>query len=97
MTDDPGTAEPTPPDRPVDGQLTLDRPAEPPPPGATGGPSPRSARGRRRSDREIVLFALGLLAVAAILVLLPDLTPSGAQGLVSERIHARVVELQPPT
>ena len=35
--------------------------------------------------------------MAAILVLLPDLTPAGAQGLVSERIHARVVELQPPT
>ena len=53
--------------------------------------------GRRRSDREIVLFALGLLAVATILVLLPDLTPAEAQGLVSERIHARIVELQPPT
>ena len=53
--------------------------------------------GRRRTDREIVLFALGLLAVAAILVLLPDLSPPGAQGLVTERIHARIVELQPPT
>ncbi|MGZ8501263.1 MAG: YibE/F family protein [Candidatus Limnocylindrales bacterium] len=58
--------------------------------------APPPSPGRRRSDREIVLFALGLLAVAAILVLLPDLTPSGAQGLVSERIHARIVELQPP-
>ena len=59
--------------------------------------APPPSPGRRRSDREIVLFALGLLAVAAILVLLPDLTPSGAQGLVSERIHARIVELPPPT
>jgi uncharacterized membrane protein len=63
-------------------------------------PGPAESRpgpGRRRSDREIVLFALGLLAVAAILVLLPDFTPPEAQGLVSERIHARIVELQPPT
>jgi uncharacterized membrane protein len=61
------------------------------------GPANRQpGAGRRRSDREIVLFALGLLAVAAILVLLPDLTPPSAQGLVSERIHARIVELQPP-
>ena len=44
-----------------------------------------------------MLFALGLLGIAALLVLLPDLTPSAAQGLVSERIHARIVELQPPT
>ncbi len=62
----------------------------------TGRPIGASAR-RHRTDREIVLFALGLLAVAAILVLLPDLTPTAAQGLVSERIHARIVELQPVT
>jgi uncharacterized membrane protein len=61
------------------------------------GQAPPPSSGWRRSDREIVLFALGLLAVAAILVLLPDLSPSAAKGLVSERIHARIVELQPPT
>lgn len=62
----------------------------------TGRPIGASAR-RRRTDREIVLFALGLLAVAAVLVLLPDLTPPAAQGLVSERIHSRIVELPPTT
>ena len=62
----------------------------------TGRPIGASAR-RRRTDREIVLFALGLLGIAALLVLLPDLTPPAAQGLVSERIHARIVELPPPT
>ena len=52
---------------------------------------------RRRTDREIVLFALGLLAVAAILVLLPDLSPAAAKGLVSERIHARIADLPAAT
>lgn len=60
-------------------------------------PGPPSTPGWRRSDREIVLFALGLLAIAAILVLLPDLSPAGARGLVSERIHARIVALEPVT
>jgi uncharacterized membrane protein len=69
---------------------------EPQPVQPEGEAQPPSA-GRRRSDREIVLFALGLLAVAAILVLLPDLSPPAAKGLVSERIHARIVELQPVT
>ncbi|MEO8229077.1 MAG: YibE/F family protein [Chloroflexota bacterium] len=59
--------------------------------------APPPSSGGRRSDREIVLFALGLLAVAAILVLLPDLSPPAAKGLVSERIHARIVELRPST
>ena len=68
-----------------------------PTPVQPGDQSPPPRPGRRRSDREIVLFALGLLAVAAILVLLPDLTPSAAKGLVSERIHARIVEVPPPT
>ena len=52
---------------------------------------------RRRSDREIVLFALGLLAIAVILFLLPDLGPPAARGLISERIHARVVAVVPAT
>jgi uncharacterized membrane protein len=60
-------------------------------------PEPSPTAGRRRTDREIVLFALGLLAVAAILVLLPDLGPAGARGLVSERVHARIVALEPVT
>jgi uncharacterized membrane protein len=59
------------------------------------GPHPEPGSGRRRTDREIVLFAVGLLAIAAILVLLPDLGPSGAKGLVSERVHARIVALPP--
>lgn len=96
MTDEPEADPPTT-EPPIPGQLTLDAP-----PGRTGlggsrGPRADRRSGRRRTDREIVLFALGLLAVAAILVLLPDLTPPGAQGLVTERIHARIVELLPPT
>ncbi len=50
---------------------------------------------RRRSDREIVLFAAGLLAIAVILFLLPDLAPPAARGLISERIHARIVAVVP--
>jgi uncharacterized membrane protein len=92
MTDDPTKSQLT-----TDEQLTLEPAATRLARLRTGGSEPGRRTGRRRSDREIVLFALGLLAVAAILVLLPDLTPSGAQGLVTERIHARVVELQPPT
>jgi uncharacterized membrane protein len=45
--------------------------------------SPQPSSGWRRSDREIVL--------------LPDLSPPAAKGLVSERIHARIVEVQPST
>jgi uncharacterized membrane protein len=68
-----------------------------PAPGSSTLPNGPPASGRRRSDREIVLFGLGLLAVAAILVLLPALGPPGARGLVSERIHARIVAVQPVT
>ena len=70
--------------------MTVD-PTPVPSPGSEPSPKP----GRRRTDREIVLFALGLLAVAAILVLLPDLGPPEARGLVGERVHARIVELPP--
>ena len=68
-----------------------------PRPAAARSPEPVPKPRRRRSDREIVLFALGLLAVAAILVVLPDLAPPEAKGLVSERIHARIVALPPVT
>ena len=68
-----------------------------PRPAAARSPEPVPKPRRRRSDREIVLFALGLLAVAALLVVLPDLAPPEAKGLVSERIHARIVALPPVT
>ena len=67
-----------------------------PTPVPSNGRGGHRTTGRRRTDREIVLFGLGLLAIAALLVLLPDLSPSAAKGLVSERVHARIVEL-PPT
>jgi len=70
--------------------MTVDPPTVP-----SSGSRPTAKPGRRRTDREIVLFALGLLAVAAILVLLPDLGPPEARGLVGERVHARIVELPP--
>ncbi len=66
-----------------------------PTPVPRAGHGTQRVAGRRRTDREIVLFALGLLAVAAILVLLPDLSPAAAKGLVSERVHARISDLPP--
>jgi uncharacterized membrane protein len=66
-----------------------------PAPERPGGHGANRPTGRRRTDREIVIFALGLLAIAALLVILPDLSPPTAQGLVSERIHARIVDLPP--
>jgi uncharacterized membrane protein len=55
-------------------------------------PGPIGAPNRRRTDQQIVVFALGLLAIIALLTFLPDLTPAAARGLVSEEIHARIVE-----
>ena len=95
MTDEPGADRDTA-NQPTPGQLTLEPPPGPSWPAGSRGSGADRRSGRRRTDREIVLFALGLLAVAAILVVLPDLTPPGAQGLVTERIHARIDELQPP-
>jgi uncharacterized membrane protein len=55
---------------------------------------------RRRQagrDRQIVVFVLGLGLLFGLIAFLPDLLPTQAAGLVSERVHAVIVTVEPPT
>ncbi len=58
-------------------------------------PTPVDARAS--SDRHILIFGLGVLIVAALFVLLPDLTPPAGVGLISDQAHGVIVTIAPPT
>jgi uncharacterized membrane protein len=51
----------------------------------------------RSFDRQFVVVGGGVLLILALLALLPDITPPGAHGLISDRAHARVVTVTPAT
>ncbi len=53
--------------------------------------------GRPSSDRHVIAFGLGVLLVAALVVLLPDLTPPAGVGLISDQAHGVIVTIVPPT
>jgi len=53
--------------------------------------------GRSSRDRHVIAFGLGVLLVAALVVLLPDLTPSAGGGLISDQAHGVIVTISPPT
>ena len=58
---------------------------------------PTPADARASSDRHILIFGLGVLIVAALFVLLPDLTPPAGVGLISDQAHGVIVTIAPPT
>ena len=56
------------------------------------------ARSMERSfDRQFVVVGGGILIILALLAWLPDITPPGAHGLISDRAHARIVTMTPST
>jgi uncharacterized membrane protein len=62
-------------------------------------PTPaRPAPSMQRSfDRQFVIVGGGILIILALLAWLPDITPPGAHGLISDRAHARIVAMTPST
>lgn len=50
---------------------------------------------RVSSDRHVIAFGLGVLLVAALVVLLPDLTPQAGAGLISDQAHGVIVTIAP--
>jgi uncharacterized membrane protein len=58
---------------------------------------PTPADARASSDRHIIVFGLGVLIVAALFVLLPDLTPPAGVGLISRQAHGVLESVTPPT
>ena len=69
-------------------------------PGQGVPPAPSAERAPRArvpaADRNIVLFGLGVLAVVALFLWLPNLAPSYPE-LQSDRVRARIVALEAPT
>jgi uncharacterized membrane protein len=61
------------------------------------GDAPLQDGGTRGFDRQVVVIGGGILIILALLAWFPDITPSGAQGVVSDRAHARVVSITPAT
>ncbi|MFI5261564.1 MAG: YibE/F family protein [Candidatus Limnocylindrales bacterium] len=59
--------------------------------------TPAPADARASSDRHIIVFGLGVLIVAVLAVLLPDLTPPAGLGVVSDQAHGVIVTVTPPT
>jgi uncharacterized membrane protein len=51
----------------------------------------------RSFDRQFVIVAGGILLILALLAWLPDVTPSTAQGLISDRAHGRITAMIPAT
>jgi uncharacterized membrane protein len=49
------------------------------------------------ADRQIMIIGGGIFLVLALLAFIPDVVPSGSQGLVSERAHARSESVTPAT
>jgi uncharacterized membrane protein len=52
---------------------------------------------QRSFDRQLVIVGGGILIILALLAWLPDITPPGAHGLISDRAHARVEAVAPAT
>ena len=49
------------------------------------------------ADRQILIIGAGVFLILALLAFIPDVSPSGAHGLVSERAHARIETITPAT
>jgi uncharacterized membrane protein len=49
------------------------------------------------ADRQILVIGAGIFLILALLAFIPDVSPSGAHGLVSERAHARIESITPAT
>ena len=52
---------------------------------------------QRSFDRQFVIAGGGIVIVLALIAWLPDITPPGAHGLISDRAHARIVTMTPAT
>jgi uncharacterized membrane protein len=59
----------------------------------TAEPDPTMAA----ADRQVMIIGGGIFLVLALLAFIPDVAPSGAQGLVSERAHARIESITAAT
>jgi uncharacterized membrane protein len=49
------------------------------------------------TDRQVMIVGAGIFLILALLAFIPDVSPSGAHGLVSERAHARIESITPAT
>jgi uncharacterized membrane protein len=49
------------------------------------------------TDRQVMIIGAGVFLILALLAFIPDVSPSGAHGLVSERAHARIESITPAT
>src|SRR5438876_9403198 len=49
------------------------------------------------ADRQILIIGAGVFLILALLAFIPDVSPSGAHGLVSERSHPRIESITPAT
>jgi uncharacterized membrane protein len=49
------------------------------------------------TDRQVLIIGAGIFLILALLALIPDVSPSGARGLISERAHARIESITPAT
>jgi uncharacterized membrane protein len=49
------------------------------------------------ADRQVLIIGGGIFLILLLLALIPDVAPSGARGLVSERVHARIEAMTPAT
>ena len=76
-------------------------PSDPPLPPSDPAPDASSARRpgsmARSFDRQFVVVGGGIVLILALLAWLPDVTPTGARGLVSDRAHARIATITPAT
>jgi uncharacterized membrane protein len=61
------------------------------------GVGARSTSMERSFDRQVVIVGGGIVLILALLAFLPDITPPGSQGLISDRVHARIVTITPAT
>jgi uncharacterized membrane protein len=57
----------------------------------------RAGSMQRSFDRQVVIVGGGIVIILALLAWLPDITPPGAHGLISDRAHARIVGMTPST
>src|SRR5712691_1351532 len=64
---------------------------------ADAAEGPRAGTMQRSFDRQVVIVGGGIVIILALLAWLPDITPPGARGLISDRAHARIVTMTPAT